>query len=201
MNRPLLLKHLKSAWSETIRGAYQQRLINSERGLQVHFCAALLEAFAACGKSRSIFVEPHLRLVEKSQSIFPDLLICSSRTIIGVVELKYQPRTGPSTKKDIATLKSLAGRPHGLLLTNERFCGPATPAPVYSLSPTAVLCWAGVYLRSEALDLRPLVSESLLLNLLQFHAVTSPERVPQLFCGIQNANLRKLGDDGRADQS
>jgi hypothetical protein len=146
-------------------------------------------------------VEPHLRLGRNGQSIFPDLLICSSRTIIGVVELKYQPRTGPSTKKDIATLESLSVCQHGLTLTNERFCGPDTPPPVYSLSPTAALCWAGVYHRSEALDLRPLVKPSLLPNLLQFHAVTSHESAPQLFCGIQNANLRQLGNGNRRDQT
>lgn len=192
MNRPHLLRHLKSAWMQAIRGPYQQRAINSERGLQVHFCAALLAAFADFDHHRSILVEPHLRLAGTGQSIFPDVVICSSRSIIGVIELKYQPRVIPSTSKDIRTLQALAAHEGSLTLSNERFRGPSTHPPVYSLSPTAVLCWAGVYCRREALDLRPLVENSLLDRLLQLHAVTSTECVPVLLCGKQSGSLRPI---------
>ena len=42
VRRSLLRKQLAAAWTETLSPAYANRLVNSERGLQVHFCAALL---------------------------------------------------------------------------------------------------------------------------------------------------------------
>jgi len=50
---------LANAWRTTINDKYRGRLINSERGLQAHFCAALQDEFGATevGHLR-LFIEP-----------------------------------------------------------------------------------------------------------------------------------------------
>jgi hypothetical protein len=58
----------------------------------VFLCAALLSTFEIAGLSRRLFVEPRLTTANGSTGPLPDVVICDSRNIIGVVELKYLPR-------------------------------------------------------------------------------------------------------------
>jgi hypothetical protein len=50
--RSFLRGNLLAAWRRTIRHHYQRQQINSEHGLQVFFCAALLSEFRAAGDHR-----------------------------------------------------------------------------------------------------------------------------------------------------
>lgn len=74
----------------------------------------------------------------------PDLLICATRQIIGVVEFKYTPRTKPSTEKDFGTLARIGDSADDVVVSNERFRGEGIPRH-YSVAADAVLCWAAVH--------------------------------------------------------
>lgn len=142
MRRGFLRKHLKAAWNQTISGPYSDALINSERGLQVHFCVKLLGLLE--GQQRRLFIEPTLTF-QSGEKRSPDLVICNSRRIIGVVEFKYTPRTLPSYAKDFDTLARLARSAEGeITLSNERFRGPRK-IEHYNVASDAVLCWAAVH--------------------------------------------------------
>lgn len=142
-SRSLLRSQLRSAWRRTIGSAYSDRLINSERGLQVHFCINLLEEFKTSRVRRHLFVEPIVVFPDGTKR-YPDLVICNGRRAIGVIEFKYKPRARPAVGKDINTLHRLATLGKPLVLANDRFQG-LTEAREYSFAPDAVLCWAAVY--------------------------------------------------------
>lgn len=99
-NRGLLRRQMRQAWADTIRTAYMDQVISSERALQVHFAARLMDLFWEDGVKRRVFVEPKMQL-DTGARVHPDLLICNARAIIGVVELKYQPKMPPRYKKGL----------------------------------------------------------------------------------------------------
>jgi len=174
--RNLLRTQLLKAWKNTIDNQYQEQLINSERGLQVYFCSALIEAFN--GVPRRIFVEPRLSIGPDIR--YPDLVICSNNRIIGVVELKYLPRAKkPSYDKDLDTLQKLAEHSKDISLSNDRYLG-IEKKKKYSLANDAVLCWAGVY----QAPLTPLknLSDELQIGerFLALHALTASGEKPEV---------------------
>jgi hypothetical protein len=145
--RHLLRKHLFTAWHTTITNQYCDRLINSERGLQVFFCAALLQQFEKGKVMRRIFVEPRISRESAPGVLYPDIVLCNSRQIIGVVELKYVPRGLPKYAKDLRTSRNIA-KVDGITLSNDRYRGIERNR-FYTLASDAVLCWAGVYTGSQ----------------------------------------------------
>jgi len=142
-NRLPLRRQLATAWRETLEGPYRNQLINSERGLQVHFCQALMKQFEQAGFNRRLFVEPTV-IFAADDVRCPNLVICNSQRIIGVVEFKYAPRTFAEYSKDIDTLHRFVQHADAIVLSNERFRGEGSPKS-YSLADDAVLCWAAVY--------------------------------------------------------
>ncbi|MDX1946008.1 MAG: hypothetical protein SFU86_11475 [Pirellulaceae bacterium] len=152
-NRRLLRDNLIRAWHATITRAYAGQFINSERGLQVHFCIELLKEFRRRRVSRRLFIEPTLQFVDKVMRT-PDLLICNTKQIIGVVEFKYCPRARPKTGKDLKTLARIRDTTGVISIQNERYLGEGKLRQ-YSVAEDAVFCWAGVYRSDEpiALDL------------------------------------------------
>lgn len=181
--RNLLRTQLLKAWKKTINNQYQEQLINSERGLQVYFCSALLDIFRnnpLTKNKRRIFVEPRLSIGPKKVIRYPDLVICNNNRIIGVVELKYLPRAKePSYKKDLGTLQKLAKYSKDITLSNDRYLGIEKEKP-YSLANDAVLCWAGVY----QAPLTPLKIESDKLKIGErfhaLHALTTLDKKPEV---------------------
>ena len=177
-SRTLLKRHIQTAWRGTIEGAYAEQLVNSERGLQVHFCHLLLEQFKAASLPRRIFVEPSLTDVD-GRVRAPDIVICHSQKIIGVIELKYQPRVSPSFAKDLGILKWFSESMGELTLSNTRYLGlQSTSLKKYPLSNNAVLCWAGVY-RGPHVDIRA-KADLPHDQFLCIHAVTSPLAAPEI---------------------
>ena len=169
----LLPNQLLRAWHKTIKGEYSKQLINSERGLQVYFCMHLLHEFKKSGVHSDwrLFVEP---CIKKSRdggvAMYPDIVICSSERIIGVVELKYQPRVRPRTAKDLNTLAWLIDNRNGIHLSNDRYRGESLNSRQYSLEENVVLCWGGVYAGRQATIQLP---ETLKKNrMLVLHALT-----------------------------
>jgi len=61
-NRGLLRRQMRRAWAETIRSSYMDQVISSERALQVHLTARLMDIFWEDDIKRRVFVEPVMRL-------------------------------------------------------------------------------------------------------------------------------------------
>lgn len=179
-NRTPLRDQLIRAWHSVIANDYTQQRINSEHGLQVSFCTALLREFELNKVTGRLFVEP--RLFIGSQEIrFPDIAICSNSEVIGVVELKYQPRAQPTYEKDLETLSLIAQHGKELHISNDRYLGPPVDEHPYRLADDAVLCWAGVY-RDHPLDLSAHEArKSLESRFLQLDAVTDKDTPPDVF--------------------
>jgi hypothetical protein len=175
--RKLLRKHILNAWRETIEDHYSQRLINSERGLQIYFCAALLHQFAGDGVQRRIFVEPRISTKGAPGSVYPDIVVCNTRQIISVIELKYLPRSRPMYRKDLQSLATVAGNAGGVILSNNRYLGIEIKNHPYTLATDAVLCWGGVY-RGRQFDLADEISPELKSRFLQLNALTSDGHQP-----------------------
>lgn len=176
-DRKLLKKNISDAWMRTVSESYPQQLINSERGLQVHFCHKLLEEFREL--ERRLFIEPSFKAADGTTRM-PDIVICNSRRIIGVIELKYMPRATADYKKDLQTLQWFCTSPPPITLANERYCGiDEGRIKTYELADDAVLCWAGIYggprvdIEAQAVQLGS--------RFLCLHAITRPTQAPELF--------------------
>ena len=190
-NRGLLRRHLRNAWVSTMQEVYTQQLISSERALQVHFAARLMEAFKADRVRRSVFVEPRIAL-DGGQRIHPDLLVCNSREVIGAIELKYQPNVPPRFSKDFATLGALAKGCTSIRLENRRYRGPGRGELGYQLSANPLFVWAGVY-RSPPQEIPPAKATSIdASQLLILHAVTRTDDEPAVYAksGSRLSRLR-----------
>lgn len=168
-NRKPLRYALEKSWRETIDGPYSKQQINSERGLQVHFCARLLVNIE--NDNWRILIEPKVKIDGRKNPIFPDILICSQRAVIAVVELKYTPRGKPSINNDLSKLRAFAAPETLIEVVNERFRGKRISPITYKLTKDALVCWAGVY-TSKGIDFH--FGENAKLNgkLLALHAIT-----------------------------
>ena len=177
MTRTLLHRQITAAWHSTMHEVYSKQLINSERGLQVHFCSRLLAEFKEL--PRRIFIEPSFR-DGNGKVRSPDIVVCHTQQIIGVIELKYQPRVQPDYVKDIGTLSWFAESSTDLALSNKRYLGVDVPGAerCYTLAPDAILCWAGVY-RGPPVDIEA-KGEALRKRFLGLHAVTSHGKDPDV---------------------
>jgi hypothetical protein len=144
-----LRSQIQTAWRQTINNEYDERLINSERGLQVYFCKRLMDQFQEAGMDRRLFIEPRINFSANDSSRYPDIVICNTRSIIGVVEIKYQPRARPDYEKDLETLNLLLQHGSAITLSNDRYRGEIEVHRSFSLATDAVLCWAGVYASPE----------------------------------------------------
>ncbi len=175
-SRSKLKDQLRMAWEKTLTVDYPRKLIHSERGLQHFFCKHLAEIFTEAGvaRTRRLFIEPCLA-ADDGKLRSPDLLICHTQRIIGVVEFKFRPKSKASTTKDLGTLAWLASHPAGLKLSNKRYLGTGDDVvQAYALAEDALLCWAGVYHRS---DIGQLNKDR---RFHAMHAVTSPGAAPLL---------------------
>jgi hypothetical protein len=130
-------------------------MINNEAGLQAHFVknlAAVFDKTKPQDVDRKIFVEPPFKLFNIDgdfKHCIPDIVICSARKIIGIVELKYGPRGEPGYKKDLAKLCTMfAHRKEGIELKTERYLGPAEPE-FFQFSRDLLLVYAAVYIGSS----------------------------------------------------
>jgi hypothetical protein len=181
MQRHLLRSQIKKAWEIAINQRYQAQLINSERGLQLYFCEALLRMFEEAKVNRRLFIEPCLQLSDETGCRYPDVVVCNTKQIIGIIEFKYAPRIRANTiaKKDIATLEFAAREASRLTLSNDRYLGPKARKKSYPLADDAVLCWAGVY-KGDVIDLRGAINKQVLPHFLQLNALTIAGEAPHV---------------------
>lgn len=102
MNRRGLLRgQLTQAWGMAIDEDYRRQRINSERSLQASLWSKLNVLLPP--ESRRMFIEPKLKATVaaldgqvKPEFRFPDIVICNTREVIGIVEVKYLPRAKPN---------------------------------------------------------------------------------------------------------
>jgi hypothetical protein len=145
-----LRNQLVSAWQNTIENHYANCLINSERSLQASFWSNLMSEFA--DSPRRTFIEPIIKIDSKtiSKNRYPDLIVCNSKSVIAVVELKYSPRVGPKYKKDIDTLEWIAQNKSKLLVRNDRFLGDSSKLQPYRFANRVLYVWASVNRMQES---------------------------------------------------
>ena len=182
--RLLLRRQLYGSWQDTIQKHYQRQRINSERGLQVFFCASLLAAFEQAGVERRLFVEPRLTTTSGTTGPLPDIVICNTKKIIGVVELKYMPRVVAKTDKDLKTLKWVASHPSCIRISNGRYLGVPRDETEYSLANNAVLCWAGVHRGLDGM-LSSRVAKNVHPYFMELHAVTTKDQDPKVISNFR----------------
>ena len=172
--RTLLRSQISKAWQKALDKNYPLQRINSERSLQAAVWAELNCIFSDC--ARRMFIEPGVVVYsetasgEKQRNVrYPDLVICNSREIIAVLELKYLPRGKPAYTKDLATLALIANARDQVSITNNRFRGVEADPHVYKLATSVLYVWAGVHNDAHAtLSPKPEVAG----NFLELHAVT-----------------------------
>lgn len=168
--RLTLRKQIVAAWEQSIATDYAAQRINSERSLQASLWSNLNALLPA--KTRRMFIEPAMSVTgPDGQTRYPDIVVCNTREVIGIIELKYQPRTRPAWNKDLASLHWIAENRHRITVSNQRFRGINTDARTYSLSDAMLCVWAGVH-AADGLDLRAHLSEHLLHNFMALHAET-----------------------------
>lgn len=185
--RHLLRRQLYIAWKETIENYYQTQRINSERGLQVFFCATLLTIFDGAGLKRRLFVEPRLASGNGEAGPQPDVIVCNSRNIIGIIELKYLPRSAPKINKDLDTFAWISSHSDAIRIRNDRYLGVNRPEKEYALTGDAVLCWAGVHRGINDVMSRR-VADAVRPYFLELHAITAEDQNPMVISNFRSRN-------------
>ncbi len=149
--RSLLKSQIIDAWNQAIAEDYSAQRINSERSLQASFWSRLNLLFS---QNRRMFIEPCIVITTSTGTtkVFPDLVICNTKEVIGVVELKYKPRAKPDYMKDIATLSSIARHREIISISNQRFRGQPIDEMIYSLSKHILFVWAGVHTSANSIN-------------------------------------------------
>jgi len=188
--RKPLQRQLLAAWQRTISEHYLNQQINSERSLQASLWSNLVKELPS---SRRTFIEPriHSNRTSKIPRRYPDLLVCDSRNVIAVIELKYSPKILPNYEKDLKTLKWIATNKPTLHVENNRFLGSSTSRERYNFSDKVLFVWAGIHRQPKASYREPdadLFSKSIrvLANcFVQLHAETAHTKEPSVFLKSQ----------------
>lgn len=112
----------------------------------------------------------------------PDIVVCNSRSIIGVVELKYLPRAEPNFEGDLKKLAAISMARSEISISNIRYQGEEKDGRKYRVANKTLFVWAGVH---KALQQPPhLFSEgeqALQKCYMQLHAATHPNAPPDIF--------------------
>lgn len=183
--RSILQSQIIKAWKQCITRDYRTQRINSERSLQASFWSRLNSILS---KNRRMFIEPGLMISTNGETTrcFPDLVICNTKEVIGVIELKYQPRGKPYYKKDIDSLSRIARHRKRITISNQRFRGRPNDETIYSLSKHILFVWAGVHANTNEFDkdLAPLYStgyRGLKDCFIELHAETDSNSSPKIY--------------------
>lgn len=175
--RSLLRRQISQAWQKAIEINYSGQRINSERSLQAAVWSELNEMFM--DTARRLFIEPTIVTntsgsdgTTSKNKRTPDIVICNSREIIAVLELKYQPRAKPTYKKDLETLALISKARDEVAISNNRFRGIKSDARTYKLSSSVLYVWAGIHSDAHVLICPP---EEISSSFLELHAITTDE--------------------------
>ena len=180
--RRLIKSQIVQAWTECIDEDYCNQRINSERSLQAALWSHLNQLLS---KNRRLFLEPGITIRTQNgpKKLFPDIVVCNSREVVSVIELKYLPRAQPRYKKDMETLSLIAENRQQVIIANDRFRGAEKDSNKYALSKNILFVWAGVHAKEkvETNTLFSLSHKALDGCYLQLHAVTESNSKPMVF--------------------
>jgi len=178
--RRLLRSQLVQSWNECIAADYAVQQINSERSLQAALWARLKERLDPA--RRRMFIEPAMSLLDAggSETKYPDLVVCNTRSVIGIIELKFLPRKWPNWKKDIATFSWIMSHQARLGDRNVRHRGVQPDAKKYRIASDALYVWAGIHIE-DGLQLSQDVEPNLSRNFVELHAYTRKGEVPRVW--------------------
>ncbi|MEO1526811.1 MAG: hypothetical protein AAFX06_15350 [Planctomycetota bacterium] len=176
-----LRKQLWTAWERVIREDYEKQLINSENGLQA---SLLFHLRSLLPKSRRVFIEPQVFSSDSKTDLwFPDLVVCNSREVIAVLELKYLPRATANWNKDLTKMNRIAELKDSLFVSNTRYLGPPADEREYRFASKTLFGWMGVHRPFRDGDDPPRLSSGhrfLSGCFVQFHAITRHNSAPHL---------------------
>lgn len=117
------------------------------------------------------------------KKIIPDIVVCNTREVISVIELKYSPRVRPTYRKDLQNLALIADNKNEISIANERFRGPEKDSSQYWLSKNILFVWAGVHAEEKSgVDcLYSAPYRSLDDCYIELHAVTNSNSKPNIY--------------------
>jgi len=174
-------KLIINAWKKSIAKDYSNQRINSERSLQASFWSYLNKTLP---DTQRIFIEPPFSFKVKGEVkvLYPDIVICNTKEVICVIELKYLPRGRPQYKKDIQSLALISKYRRQILIKNERFRGVEKDSKPYTLSDNVLFVWASIHdgSKSEVEHLYSHGYKSLDGCYLQLHAETEIGAKPKI---------------------
>lgn len=176
--RRLIKSQIIDAWKHSIDIDYQPRRITSEPALQASLWRHLNNQLQ---ENRRVFTEPTLSV--DGRKIIPDLVVCNSRSVIAVIELKYLPRGRPRYAKDIQNLALLAEHREKVVMSDARFRGVGHRVKAYPFARHILFVWAGVHARAKALPTNLYSDGHPLLDgcFMELHAETAKEGPPTVF--------------------
>ena len=170
------------AWEGSINNDYLKQRINSERSLQASFWAQLNGKLPA---ARRIFIEPPMRMwtSEGYKKVIPDIVVCSRKEVISVIELKYSPKAQPKYEKDIKTMALISRKRNQVSISNSRFRGNEVDSHDYTLSKNILFVWAGIHAKpkNEITKLYSSRFKSLDGSFVQLHAETRHNDKPLIY--------------------
>ena len=182
-----LQNQLWNAFVRTIREDYEEQLINSENGMLAAFDRHLRLEIP---KARRIFIEPRVfDAKDATRRWFPDMVVCNSREVIAVLEMKYTPRGYPKYERDVEKLKSVAKLRKRLHVANTRYLGVPIDDRQYLFSPKTVFVWVGVHRSFPGCDNsevpRLVKGNSNFTNsFIQFHGITAANEKPEMIWAL-----------------
>ena len=181
-SRGTVQAHIVTAWRRCIEIDYTNQRINSERSLQAAMWSRLNAALPK--RTRRLFIEPSFRIPTPSgeKRVMPDIVICNTKEVISVIELKYRPKAKPLYRKDIETLAAIARHRKQIEISNSRFRGSEKDATVYAMSKRILFVWAGVHaeVKSNQNALYSAGKKSLADCYMELHAVTRKNATPRV---------------------
>lgn len=182
--RNLLRKQIVQAWHEAITEDYQTQRINSERSLQASLWSRLNAILPT--ESRRMFIEPKLKAEVETlegqmspELRFPDIVVCDTKEVIGIVEVKYLPRARPRWRKDLKTFKWIHEEREDLFIQNVRYRGVAVDDREYPIAEDVLFVWAGVHALC-GIDLTQEIEPPLSERFLALHAETTDGAHPKI---------------------
>ena len=181
MRRPLQ-KIIYDSWKQCIEKDYTNQRINSERSLQASFWSYLNKNLP---ENRRLFIESPMTVKTRNinKKVIPDIIICNTKEVIAVIELKYLPRAQPKHDKDLKSLAFISNNRHKITVSNKRFRGDAKARTEYSLSNNMLFVWASVHAKEKLKTDKLYSSKHKSLNdcCIELHAETEDSLKPNVY--------------------
>ena len=139
-------------------------------------------------EERRVFIEPRVfASSDFKKRWYPDLVICNSKEVIAVVEMKYRPRGSANWEGDLRKLNRIAERKGELFVSNTRYLGPPVDDRQYTFASKTLFGWLGIHrpFPAESYPQIPVLSTGhvfLTNRFVQFHAL-SVRNMLQSLCG------------------